>query len=326
MDERKRLLHIRNLRVSFPTPDGMLQVVRGFDIDVDRGGITGIVGESGSGKTVSVRSIMGLFGPGLSRISADRMVFDGMDLMAAGETELRNIRGRRISYVFQDPGRSLNPNLTVGRQIETTLKCHGFDNPRDRAIQAMTAAGLGRPGELYLRLPSQLSGGQCQRVMIAQAVALEPDLIIADEPTSSVDAGLQQTILDLFVRLNGETGTAVILISHDFDVIRSICRDVVVMYGGLVMESGTIGEVLGSPKHPYSRELIRCTESLAGMESPLYSLPGRPPTPKEFGASCPFRERCTESLRECGMSIPEYVGGFESFVRCLNPLDGGGNR
>lgn len=322
MDRPDRLLEIRNLKVSFRTPGGMLQVVRGFDIDVDEAAVIGIVGESGSGKTVSVRSVMGLFDPGMSQISADRMIFDGTDLLAADEGELRSIRGRRISYVFQDPGRSLNPNLTVGHQIEMTLNCHGFEDAGDRAVQALESAGLLRPGEIYRRLPSQLSGGQCQRVMIAQAVALEPDLIIADEPTSSVDAGLQQTILDLFNGLNRKTGTAVIIVSHDFDVVRRACRDVIVMYGGLVMESGAIENVLVKPKHPYSRELIRCTESLAGMESPLYSLPGRPPTPGEFSNSCPFRARCTESVPECGRMIPDYADGPGSSVRCFNPLNG----
>jgi len=319
MMNRRPILSVKNLKVSFKMSDGFLPIVRGFDLDVEEGGLIGIVGESGSGKTVSVRSILGLLNSRISEIQADRLEFRGRDLQTADEREVRSIRGRKIAYVFQDPGKTLNPRIPVGKQIEQTLKCHGVDQPRERALGAMSSVGLDRPGEIYRRLPSQLSGGQCQRVMIAQAVALEPDLIIADEPTSSVDAGLQQTILDLFAGLNRETGTAVVIISHDFDVVRYLCRNAVVMYGGLVMETGKIGAVLDSPAHPYSRELIRCTESLAGFESPLYSLPGRPPTPREFGGRCPFNERCTDRTEECTKGVPDYVDIDDRRVRCVRP-------
>lgn len=322
MDGSNTMLTIRNLRVSFRTAEGKIPVVRGFDLDVYKGGITGIVGESGCGKTVSVRSILGLLDPRVAEIEADQMIFDGLDLLACGEDKLRGIRGRRISYVFQDPGKTLNPRLSVGRQIELALKSHRVENPVQGTLEAMKSAGLKNPSDLYTRLPSQLSGGQCQRVMIALAVALKPDLIIADEPTSSVDAGLQQTILDLFATLNTEAGTAVVIISHDFDVVRYLCRDIVVMYGGLVMETGNVESVMDSPAHPYSRELIRCTESLAGLETPLYSLPGRPPKPRDFNDSCPFSERCRLLRPECLNGIPDTIETDSRTVRCRYPISG----
>ncbi len=323
---KKNLLEVSNLKVSFRNGREFLEVIRGFDTEIPTGSIVGILGESGSGKTVSVKSLIGLLDDRLALVDSGSAVFDGQDLLTMNESELRGIRGRRISYIFQDPARALNPHLSVGRQIEQTLICHGITQPREKTLDFMKSVGLDNPESFYHRRPAQLSGGQCQRVTIAQAIATRPELIIADEPTSSIDASIQRTILDLFVKLNSKLGTTIIIISHNFDVIRYLCDSVIVMYGGLVMESGQIDQIMVSPAHPYTREIIRCAESLSSSDKVLYSLKGRPPTVKEFDDSCPFLNRCDFSIPDCDQKIPPTTQYRDRNIRCFNPLEEGDDR
>lgn len=312
------LLKIDNLSISFPYGKSHLQVVSGVDLEVTQGEIVGILGESGSGKTVTATSIIGLTREDAGRIDSGQILFKGKNILAMTEKELRRVRGREIAYIFQDPVGSLNPYRKAGKQIEEALKVHGLPCSKRRVLDLMQDVGLDKAETIYDMFPSQLSGGQCQRILIAAAIACKPDLLIADEPVSAIDASLQKKVLELLKAINKEYGSAIIIITHDFAVVEYICDRVVVMYGGLVMETGTVEEVLNNPYHPYTQELLKCVNSLSDNNERLYTLEGRAPGASEYKGGCPFCTRCKNSTGACQNEVPKLLkraGGRH--VRCF---------
>lgn len=313
------LLKIDNLSISFPSGKSHLQVLRGVDLEVIQGEVVGILGESGSGKTVTASSIIGLTRDDAGRIDSGEILFKGKNIVAMSEKDLQRLRGKEIAYIFQDPVGSLNPYRKAGKQIEEALKVHHLPCSKQLVLQIMQDVGLDKAETIYDMFPSQLSGGQCQRILIASAIACKPDLLIADEPISAIDASLQKKVLALLTDINKKYGTAIIIITHDFAVVKYICDRVVVMYGGLVMETGTVRDVLDNPLHPYTRELLKCVNSLSNSAERLYTIEGRALGPSEYTAGCPFYTRCINRTKDCPNEVPQLLdrpGGRQ--VRCHN--------
>jgi len=313
----EKLLDVKDLRVSFYGDKGSVQVVRGFDISLHKGEVVGILGESGSGKTVSSSSIIKLVDESLGRIDSGEAIFKDKDLLKLSEKELKGIRGNEISYVFQNSSAALSPYKRIGKQLGEVLKTHGLPDSKDHILKTLEEVGLEDGERIFHMYPFQLSGGQNQRIMIAQCILCSPELLIADEPTSSIDASLQKTILDLLRDISTRNQMSVIIITHDFGVAKYLCDRLMVMYGGLVLEEGAIDEILNSPLHPYTQELMRCARSLAEDDETMYTIEGAPPTPYQFRDECPFYSRC--SLREdaCREGIPERTDIDGRKVRCI---------
>ena len=313
------LLMINNLTISFPSGKSRLQVVRGVDLEVIQGDIVGILGESGSGKTVTASSMIGLIGDEGGRVDSGEIFFQGKNIVTMSQKDLRRLRGKEIAYIFQDPVGSLNPYRKAGQQIKEALKVHHLPCSRQQVLQIMQDVGLDKADTIYDMFPSQLSGGQCQRILIASAISCKPDLLIADEPMSAIDASLQKKVLVLLKDINQKYGTSIIIITHDFSVVKHICDRVVVMYGGLIMEIGTVGDVLDNPLHPYTQELLKCVNSLNHSDERLYAIEGRAVAPSEYSGGCPFYTRCLSlnRLRQCHSEVPQLLvraGGRQ--VRC----------
>lgn len=268
------LLDIRNLTVSFETSTGPFKAVDGIDISVDKGEVLAIVGESGSGKSVGMLAVMGLL-PKTATVTADSMTFDGQDLKGLSDKERRKIIGRDISMIFQEPVASLNPCFTVGYQLEEVLKRHlGLKGSasRKRAIELLELVGIRDAGERLSSFPHQMSGGQCQRVMIAIAIACNPKLLIADEPTTALDVTIQKQILDLLMRLQVEHGMGLIMITHDMGVVAETADRVIVQYKGHKMEDSDVLSLFTEPKHPYTRALLSALpENATGDRLPTVS-------------------------------------------------------
>lgn len=317
MDD-KVLLKIENLKISFKRGKDYLQVVRGIDIEAFPGEIVGILGESGSGKTVSSNAIIRLIDDKEGRIDSGKIYFKNKNLLKLSEKELRRIRGKNISYIFQNPTDSLNPYRRVGKQIEETLKIHRLPCSKEKVLEVMKDVGIIDAKFIYDMYPFQLSGGQCQRIMIAIGVICKPELLIADEPTSSIDASLRKKVLGLLKSINEKYGTSIILITHDFDVAKFLCHKAAIMYGGLVMEQGYMKDILKAPLHPYTRGLLKCVNSLEKSEDTLFTLEGRPPSPSEFKNECPFYDRCKSRKERCKENIPKIVKYNNRNVRCVN--------
>jgi oligopeptide/dipeptide ABC transporter ATP-binding protein len=318
-DMSDKLLQVNNLKVSYFTEGQSLSIIRGFDLSLSKGEIVGILGESGSGKTVSMSAILRLFGDDEGSIDQGEVLFEGEDLTRLNEKRLREIRGRRIACIFQNPAEALHPYKRIGRQIEDSLKVHGIDCSKEDIIKALVEVGLGDAETVYHMFPSQLSGGQNQRVMIAQCIISRPDLLIADEPTSSIDASLRKRILDLFLYINRKYRLSVIFITHDFDIAEYLCDRLVIMYGGLSIEDGAKKDIFRAPLHPYTEELIKCARSMDSRSEVLYSLEGTPPSPREFKDQCPFYDRCRLRREEC-LKIPDYIEIEGRKARCLEKI------
>ncbi|MBF9014025.1 MULTISPECIES: ABC transporter ATP-binding protein [unclassified Oceanispirochaeta] len=310
------LLQIKNLKVSFRNDDKSLQVIRGVDTRLSKGKITGVLGESGSGKTVSFSSILGLLPSVSGHIDEGEVLFHGKNLLELSEKELRTLRGRSISYIFQNPALALNPYKSIGRQMTEMLRIHRISGTRSLILETLENVGLEDPELIFDMYPYQLSGGQSQRILIAMGIILKPELLIADEPTSSIDSSLRKKILDLFKSINRRSNMSILVITHDFDIVEYLCHNLIIMYGGLVLEEGSVEEILHNPLHPYTKELISCTRSLNSNDSKLYSLPGSPLNPHDFSNCCPFYDRCSSSQEICSTGIPQMVEIGERRVRC----------
>ncbi len=302
------MLEVKNLCTQFSTANGFLRAVDGVSFALHPRAAIGVVGESGSGKSVTALSILRLFGP-LDKVDiSGEILFDGVDLLKLSEAELRHIRGRQIAMVFQDPLTSLNPVMPVGEQIAETLRFHrGLKKPaaKTRAQALMELVGIGEPARRYDDLPEQFSGGMRQRIMIAIAIACEPKLLIADEPTTALDVTVQSQVLMLLNRLRDELGMALIMISHDLGVIAATCDFAQVMYGGRVVERGHIQEILSRPNHPYTAALLRLVPRVHGLvERRLTPIPGQPVP--NFGAArgCCFSARCEFASERCHTDDP----------------------
>jgi oligopeptide transport system ATP-binding protein len=319
------LLRVRNLRTRFATDRGDVRAVDGVSFDLAEGEILGLVGESGSGKSVTALSIMRLVPEPPGHIAADSMAFDGRELLGLSEAEMREERGASMAMVFQDPMRSLNPVLTIGRQILEVLRRHQkMDGPtaRRRAIELLETVGIPSAEKRLGAYPHQFSGGMRQRVMIAIALSCNPRLLIADEATTALDVTIQAQIIDLVKRLTRERGTSVIWISHDLGVVAGLCDRVNVMYAGNVVESGPIRELFHRPSHGYTLGLMGSTPRVDGTGARrLTPIEGMPPNLIEPIALCPFLPRCRVAVPACTTRPPERRDfGAGHWARCLADL------
>ena len=290
------MLSVRNLSASFHTRAGIVRAVRNVSFDVAPGETLGIVGESGSGKSVTCYSMMGLIPMPPGRIESGSAMLDGTDLLHCPEKELRSIRGKRISMVFQDPMTSLNPYLTIGEQVAEPLVIHegaGKKEARDRALEQLALVGIPDAEQRMDAYPHQFSGGMRQRVMIAMALITRPEILIADEPTTALDVTVQKQVLDLIRKLQQDMGTSVILITHDLGVVRQYADRINVMYAGRIVESAPARELLEHPRHAYTRALMKSIPGLHAKGSPLYTIPGLPPNMMQEPCGCSFRPRNT---------------------------------
>ncbi len=304
------LLEVENLRTHFRTPDGVTRAVDGVSFVVEHGETVAIVGESGCGKSVTASSILRLIPQPPGKI-AGHIRFDGTDLLSLSEGAMRNIRGNRISMVFQEPMTSLNPVLTVGGQIGETLRMHqrlGRKAVRECAVEMLNLVGIAEPRQRAREYPHQLSGGMRQRVMIAIALACNPKLLIADEPTTALDVTIQAQILDLIADLKKRAGTGIILITHDLGVVAEIAERVVVMYAGHKVEEASVAELFRAPRHPYTRGLLAAVpklgSSLAGAGAKLAEIPGVVPSLRQRIPGCVFASRCSEARDVCRQVAP----------------------
>jgi peptide/nickel transport system ATP-binding protein len=297
------LLDVQDLRVSFRTEDGVVQAVDGVSFRIEPGEVMAIVGESGSGKSVTAMTLMGLTrGPNTS--FDGQALFDGRDVIGASEDELRKIRGAQIAMVFQDPMASLNPVYRVGKQIAEQIRHHEPDTSKDqaldRAVELMERVGIPHARERARAYPHQFSGGMRQRVMIAMALANSPKLLIADEPTTALDVTIQAQILDQLRQLRAETGSAIILVTHDLGVVADIADRIVVMYAGRVVEQGTLDEIFYDPQHPYTWGLLGSITRIDRDRSQrLPAIPGLPPSLLRPPKGCHFRPRCPHAFDRC---------------------------
>ena len=303
---RQALLEVRDLSVVFDAPTGRVEAVRSVSFDVGTGEFVGVVGESGCGKSVTARALLGLVDrPG--RIAGGKVTFEGSDLLSMDSEKLRSIRGRRISMVFQDPMTSLNPVFTIGSQLRMVMDAHGTPRGNERAEQLLRDVEIPAAAKRLKQYPHELSGGMRQRVMIAMALANNPALVIADEPTTALDVTIQAQILDLLRRINEESGTSVILISHSLDVVAEVADRVLVFYAGRVVEEGRTEDVFRQPAHPYTRALLRSVPR--GDRAPLIPLAGAPPSLSPPPPGCAFAARCQLRHAACVEQPPlEEVG------------------
>ena len=318
------LLEVRGLRTAFRSEGGDVVAVRDLSFTLHRGETLGIVGESGSGKSVTQLSLLGLLPSPPARIEAGQALFDGENLLAMSQEELRRIRGRKIAMIFQDPMTSLNPFLRVGTQLMEVLETHTTlpaPERRARAIALLQQVGIPEATKRMDQYPHELSGGMRQRVMIAMALLCDPELLVADEPTTALDVTIQAQILELLQVLKTERGTAIVLITHDLGVVAGMADRVLVMYAGSVMEEAPTAALFAGPHHPYTIGLLRSLPRLdAGDRQALVPIPGQPPDLARLPDGCPFAPRCPFAIGLCHEAMPdERVVGPDHRVRCHRP-------
>jgi peptide/nickel transport system ATP-binding protein len=314
------LLEVRNLVTVFGSKPG-LRAVNDVSFTLNRGRVLGLVGESGSGKSVTGFSIMGLLdSPG--RVTNGQVLFDGVDITRLTGEEMRRMRGKRIAMVFQDPMMTLNPVLTVGTQMIEAVRAHenvSYDIARQRSRDALALVGIPSPEERLSAYPHQFSGGMRQRVAIAIAVLHRPDLIIADEPTTALDVTIQSQIISEFQKLTEKSNTAVIWITHDLAIVSRLADDIAVMYAGRLVETGSVAEVLGDPRHPYTRGLIASVPSENRRGQPLRQIPGMTPSIARLPTGCNFRTRCDRATEDCTV-LPALIQEGARAFRCIHPV------
>ena len=302
------ILELKEMSTHFFTDSGEIPAVDKVSLKVHKGEIVGIVGESGSGKSVTSLSIMQLVPNPPGRIVHGEIVFKGENLAHASEKKMKKIRGNEISMIFQEPMTSLNPLFTIGNQMREAIRIHQKISKKAatlKAVAMLKIVGIPRAEAIVNEYPHQLSGGMRQRVMIAMAMSSDPELLIADEPTTALDVTIQAQILDLMKKINKEEETSILLITHDLGVVADICDRVVVMYAGQVVEQGTKREILKDPQHPYSQGLIRSLPKIHGKEEKLYSIPGTVARPTMNHVGCRFAARCEFAFDRCSNENPE---------------------
>ncbi|HNX46417.1 MAG: ABC transporter ATP-binding protein [Anaerolineaceae bacterium] len=308
------LLNVQGLETQFKTPEGIVHAVNGVSFTLNEGETMGVVGESGCGKSVTMLSCLRLIPQPPGKIVAGKALFKGQDLLAMSSEDIRHVRGAQIAMVFQDPMTSLNPVMTIGKQMEEPLKLHlGFtpQQARSRSIELLEQVGIPRAADRLKDYPHQYSGGMRQRVMIAMALACAPQILIADEPTTALDVTIQAQIVELVIRLREELGMAIIWITHDLGVVASIAHRVAVMYGGFIIEEAQIRDLYANPRHPYTIGLLGSLPQIQEQgRKRLYSIEGMPPMLYQKPHSCPFSPRCRWVTDRCRMENPllEPVG------------------
>ncbi len=321
------LLEVENLRTRFATDRGIVNAVDGVSFTLERGEILGLVGESGSGKSATALSVLRLMREPPAHVDADRLVFDGVDLLAANRATLRSMHGPRMAIVFQDPMRSLNPVLTVGFQLTESLRKHlrlSRDKARKRAVELLEMVGIPLAEKRLSSYPHQFSGGMRQRLMIAIALSCNPALLVADEATTALDVTIQAQIVDLIKKLARELGTAVIWISHDLGLIAGLCDRVNIMYAGRIVETGSVRDVFYNPGHGYTLGLIGCTPRIDKVGQPLTLIKGSPPDLTRPIPLCPFLPRCAISIEDCHRTAPgpkALDAGHVAYCHAASGLD-----
>ncbi|HET6172133.1 MAG TPA: ABC transporter ATP-binding protein [Gaiellales bacterium] len=306
MSPAEAILSVRDLRVEIPTPHGVVKAVDGVTLDVPRGGALGLVGESGCGKTMTLRAILGLL-PGRAHIAGGEVVFNGT---ALSPRSLGRLRGESIGMVFQEPMTALNPVMRVGEQIAEGPRVRLGQSPtqsRERALELLRLVGIPDPERRYRAFPHELSGGLRQRIVIAIALACAPQLLLCDEPTTALDVTIQDQILHLLARLRAEMGLTQVLVTHDLAVVAQTCERVAVMYAGRIVETGSVPEVFGSPRHPYTRALLRSVPDFDDRRAQLESIAGMPPDLIAPPPGCRFHPRCDIAHSDCATVDPPLV-------------------
>ena len=295
------MLEVNDLRTSFFTPAGEVKAVNGVSFNLDHGKVLGIVGESGSGKSVTAYSIMQILEKS-GKIVGGSIKFNGQELVGIGEKGMKSIRGNKISIIFQDPMTSLNPTYTIGHQLMEAIMLHTPRNKKqayDRAVEMLRLVNVNEPEKRMKQYPFEFSGGMRQRVMIAMALACEPDILIADEPTTALDVTIQAQILELMQSLQKELGMAIIMITHDLGVVAQMCDEVIVMYAGSICEQGSADEIFYNPKHEYTKGLMRSIPTVDSDGSRLQPISGTPIDLLNMPAGCPFAPRCEAAMKIC---------------------------
>jgi peptide/nickel transport system ATP-binding protein len=317
------LLAVKNLSLIFKTRSGIVHALENVSLEIEKGETVGLVGESGSGKSVLSFAALRILDPA-ARITAGSISFGGMDMLAASESALQEVRGREIAMIFQNPRTALNPIRRVGRQIEDVLREHTTtldSDLRSKAVECLAQVRIPDPERRYAAYPFELSGGQCQRVMIALALACNPQLLIADEPTTGLDVTTQAAIMTLVRDLAREKGLATLFITHDLALAAESCDRIVVMHAGHVVESAPTAELFRAPHHPYTAQLIRATPAPGMTLGELASIPGNLPDLRRADLpSCRFIERCTRALERCNGALPAVDPQPDRRVWCCNPL------
>lgn len=315
----EKLLEVNDLKVHFAVRGGVVQAVRGVNFHVNKGEAVAIVGESGCGKSVTAQSLMRLI-PSPPAIMSGSIMFDGQELLSKTDKEMEAIRGKDIGMIFQDPMTSLNPTLTIGTQIIEGLLKHekmSKKDARDRAVEMLKLVGIPNPEDRVDQYPHQFSGGMRQRAMIAIALACNPSLLIADEPTTALDVTIQAQIMQVMKDLQKKMGTSIILITHDLGVVADVCDRVIVMYAGKVVETGTKYEIFTNPQHPYTKGLLRSVPRLdQKKDEPLIPIHGSPPDLIKPPVGCSFAARCDEAMRVCVNHDPELVSVKDNDSHC----------
>ena len=295
------LLEVNDLHTSFYTPAGEVKAVNGVSFYLDHGKVLGIVGESGSGKSVTAYSIMQILEK-TGKIVSGSIKYEGQELVGAGEKVMKTIRGNKISIIFQDPMTSLNPTYTIGHQLMEAIMLHTNRNRKqawDRAVEMLRLVNVNEPEKRMKQYPFEFSGGMRQRVMIAMALACEPDILIADEPTTALDVTIQAQILELMQKLQKELGMAIIMITHDLGVVAQMCDEVIVMYAGSICEQGTADEIFYNPKHEYTKGLMRSIPTVDNDDEKLEPISGTPIDLLNMPEGCPFAPRCDAAMKIC---------------------------
>lgn len=318
------LLMVDDLQTEFHTPGGIVRANRGVSFALERGETVGIVGESGSGKSVMALSLMGLIPSPPGRIVGGSIKLDGEELVGKSDHSMRHLRGSKMAMVFQDPFSSLNPTMTLGEQVAEPIRLHtgaSRSEAKQQVLKLFQAVRIPEPAARYRQYPHQVSGGQRQRIMIAIAFACKPDLLIADEPTTALDVTVQAQVLSLMADMQKKTNAGVLIITHDLGVVAEICDRVLVMYAGMVVESGNVDQIFHSPKHPYTRGLLASLPRIdADRSQKLPSIPGQPPDLARLPQGCPFFERCAERIADvCTASEPPLsTPETDHTVRCFH--------
>lgn len=305
----ENILSVVDLNTSFHTDRGEVMAVNGVSFNLDRGKILGIVGESGSGKSVTAYSIMQILEKNGS-IKKGQVLYKGQDITQFSEKQMREFRGKCCSIIFQDPMTSLNPVFTIGNQLKEAIELHTDRKGKvamDRAIEMLTLVGVNEPEKRVKQYPYELSGGMCQRVMIAMALACEPDILIADEPTTALDVTIQAQILELMQSLQKKLGMAIIMVTHDLGVIADMCDEIIVMYGGRVCERGTAEDIFYRPAHEYTKGLLKSIPSVDRMGEKLIPIPGTPINLLNMPKGCAFCPRCENAMKICIEEIPPEI-------------------